>query len=51
VFTAGNYFFWIPLVAPFFGATIATFVYNVFIGNHWPDETFEFKAKKSIQLN
>lgn len=33
VFTAGNYFFWIPIVAPFLGALIAVILYTIFINN------------------
>jgi glycerol uptake facilitator-like aquaporin len=34
VFSAGNYFFWVPLVAPFFGAILATLLYLLLISNH-----------------
>lgn len=37
VFSVANYFFWIPLIAPFFGATFAAFIYGFFIKNHWTD--------------
>lgn len=41
-FTAGDYFFWIPIVAPFLGSIWGTFLYSLFISNHWPeDEDFE----------
>lgn len=33
VFTAGHYFFWIPLVAPFLGALIAVILYVILINN------------------
>lgn len=32
-FTAGNYFFWIPLVMPMFGSFLATVFYNLLINN------------------
>jgi hypothetical protein len=38
VFTEGNYFFWIPMLAPFVGALLSSFVYSIFIRNHWPKE-------------
>lgn len=38
MFTAGNYFFWIPLVAPMIGAVSGTLTYQLFIANHWPEE-------------
>lgn len=34
VFTAGEYFFWIPLVAPMIGALFAAFIYPLFISMH-----------------
>ena len=40
VFTEGNYFFWIPLVAPMAGSIFGTLLYSLFISNHWPDEVF-----------
>ena len=34
VFTAGNYFFWIPLVAPMIGSFIGTVLYIVLVSNN-----------------
>jgi glycerol uptake facilitator-like aquaporin len=34
-FTAGNYFFWIPIVAPLVGSVIATLTYILLISAHW----------------
>jgi aquaglyceroporin related protein len=31
VWSAGNYYFWIPMVAPFFGCTFGGFLYDMFI--------------------
>ncbi len=31
VWSAGNYYFWIPMVAPFFGCTFGGWLYDVFI--------------------
>jgi len=31
VWAAGNYYFWVPMVAPFFGCTFGAFLYDVFI--------------------
>ncbi len=41
VFTEGNTFFWVPMVAPFVGALLSTFVYAMFICNHWPSDNTE----------
>jgi aquaglyceroporin related protein len=31
VWSAGNYYFWVPMVAPFFGCTFGGFLYDVFL--------------------
>lgn len=38
VFTAGNYFFIVPIVGPMLGGVFGTFIYFILISNHWPDE-------------
>jgi MIP family channel proteins len=37
-FSAGNAFFWIPVFAPMLGSAFGTFLYCLFIGNHWLDD-------------
>lgn len=37
-FSAGNGFFWIPVIAPMIGSVFGTVLYNLFIGNHWFDD-------------
>ena len=37
VFTAADYFFWIPIVAPIIGAFLGGFLYLVLISGHLPD--------------
>jgi glycerol uptake facilitator-like aquaporin len=37
VFTAYNYYFWIPLVGPFVGSLVAAFVYSFFISLQFDD--------------
>jgi aquaporin-10 len=39
-FSAGNFFFWIPIVAPMMGAAFGTCIYNLFISIHLPDEYY-----------
>ncbi len=36
-FSAGNYFFWIPLVVPMLGSVFGTIIYSLFISNHFSD--------------
>ncbi|KAE8348650.1 aquaporin-like protein [Aspergillus coremiiformis] len=31
VWTAGNYYFWVPIVAPFFGCTFGGWIYDMFL--------------------
>lgn len=31
VWSAGNYYFWVPMIAPFFGCVFGAFLYDVFI--------------------
>ena len=57
VFTAGPYYFWIPIVAPMCGSVLAVVMYQLFICNHWPNdadivEKIDFKKKRdSIELD
>ncbi|XP_006894564.1 PREDICTED: aquaporin-9 [Elephantulus edwardii] len=44
VFTAGNNFWWIPVVGPMVGAVIGGLIYVLFIEIHHPDPDTEFKA-------
>jgi len=37
VFSAGNHFWWVPVVAPLLGAIFISFIYGFFIRNHWPN--------------
>lgn len=39
-FTAGNHFFWIPLFVPMFGSVFGTFLYSLFVSNHWPVDQY-----------
>ena len=34
-FSAGSYFFWIPIVGPMVGSLIATLIYILFVSAHW----------------
>lgn len=35
VFSANNYFFWVPIVGPMVGSVVAVFIYSIFISNNW----------------
>ena len=36
VFTAGNHWWWVPVVAPCVGAVIGVYAYDLLVGNHHP---------------
>jgi MIP family channel proteins len=38
VFSAGNYFFWIPIVGPHIGAILGVIVYGITVGYHFSDD-------------
>ncbi len=38
VFTANNYYFWVPIVGPLVGGPLGALVYDWFIGKHFPPE-------------
>ncbi|CAN0076476.1 unnamed protein product [Lampetra planeri] len=38
VFSAGNYWSWVPVVAPMLGGVLGAFIYEIFIGLHLPEE-------------
>jgi len=38
VFRAGNYWWWVPIVAPCLGAVIGGFLYDALIARHHPPE-------------
>ncbi|KAB1277826.1 Aquaporin-9 [Camelus dromedarius] len=46
VFTAGNNFWWIPVVGPFVGAAIGGLIYVVFIEIHQPDPKADLEAEQ-----
>jgi len=39
VFTAGNGWWWVPIVAPLIGGIVGGFTYDAVIGNRFPDKT------------
>ncbi|XP_031362763.2 aquaporin-10 [Lonchura striata] len=38
VFSRGNGWWWVPLVAPLLGAAVGTYLYQLFVAFHYPDE-------------
>ena len=47
-FSAGNFFFWIPIVAPFIGSFLAVLSYILFISGHW-HEGIQFRTQPHIK--
>lgn len=47
VFTAGNNFWWIPVVGPLVGAAIGGLIYILVIEIHHPDPDTDFEAEQS----
>ncbi|KAI6174194.1 Aquaporin-10 [Aphelenchoides besseyi] len=46
LFTAYDYYFWIPLVGPFIGALIGTWIYKLFVGIHGADDEITITSGK-----
>ncbi|XP_062367175.1 aquaporin-10 [Cinclus cinclus] len=46
VFSRGNGWWWVPLVAPLLGATVGTFLYQLFVAFHYPEEDSEVLAEQ-----
>jgi glycerol uptake facilitator-like aquaporin len=36
VFRAGNYWWWVPVVAPLIGGVLGGWIYDLFVGKHFP---------------
>jgi glycerol uptake facilitator-like aquaporin len=36
VFTAGNHWWWVPVVAPCVGGVLGAYAYDLLVGNHHP---------------
>jgi hypothetical protein len=49
VFSWHDYYFWIPLIVPFFGAIIGTWLYQFFIGMHVPDMPDTQSERKKLR--
>ncbi|XP_069778867.1 aquaporin-3-like [Narcine bancroftii] len=51
VFTAGNYWFWIPIFAPFLGSIVGVLVYQLMVGIHLePQEQGSPIGEESVKL-
>ena len=38
VFTAGNYWFWVPIVGPLVGGVLGAWIYDLFVGDRFTEE-------------
>uniref|UniRef100_A0A914D2E6 Uncharacterized protein n=1 Tax=Acrobeloides nanus TaxID=290746 RepID=A0A914D2E6_9BILA len=45
-FSAYNYYFWIPLVAPFIGAILGAWIYKILVGMHGLNEDLDITGGK-----
>ncbi|XP_007895329.1 aquaporin-3-like [Callorhinchus milii] len=51
VFSAGNYWFWVPILAPLLGAVLGILVYQLMVGIHTePEENHSSSAEERIKL-
>lgn len=39
VFTAGNFWFWVPIAGPLIGGPLGAWIYDLFVGNRFPETT------------
>ncbi|XP_058677518.1 aquaporin-10 [Ammospiza nelsoni] len=46
VFSRGNGWWWVPLVAPLLGAAVGTYLYQLFVAFHYPEEKSEVLAEQ-----
>uniref|UniRef100_A0A8C9NJ66 Aquaporin-3 n=1 Tax=Serinus canaria TaxID=9135 RepID=A0A8C9NJ66_SERCA len=46
VFSRGNGWWWVPLVAPLLGAAVGTYLYQLFVAFHYPEEDSEVLAEQ-----
>ena len=47
-FSAANYWFWVPIVAPHLGAVLGSFLYDFFIALHWPDDEDDVEKEELV---
>lgn len=50
VFTASNYFFWIPIVGPITGAFVGSILYLLFVGTHLIEDDYD-ERPRSVSVN
>lgn len=46
-FSAGSYYFWVPLVACHLGGVLGSWLYVLCIETHWPKDSFDLTTNES----
>ncbi|XP_063276389.1 aquaporin-10 [Prinia subflava] len=46
VFSRGNGWWWVPLIAPLLGAAVGTYLYQLFVAFHYPEEDSRTPAEQ-----
>ncbi|RWS18932.1 aquaporin-like protein, partial [Leptotrombidium deliense] len=47
-----NYnYFWIPLIATHLGAIIGSWIYVLFVENHWPEDDYDITESEAMHKN
>lgn len=46
ILSRGNGWWWVPLVAPLLGAAVGTYLYQLFVAFHYPEEKSEVPAEQ-----
>jgi glycerol uptake facilitator-like aquaporin len=48
LFSVRNYYWWIPIVGPFIGAILGTWIYKIFIGIHGASDDIDITTNNKV---